>query len=126
MKTTMISPAEAELMKVLWSHAEPMTLNELNAAVRTATAWSKNTVSTMLTRLMEKGAVSRSGTCRSYRFAAAVDERRSKAEAVEKLSRQYFAGSLGSMLSFFAESRQLTPEDIRALQETLAKLEKKQ
>ena len=52
-----IGEAELEIMKVLWKAGEPVNTQYINEAVEEK-GWKRTTISTFLTRLVDKGAVS--------------------------------------------------------------------
>ena len=52
-----ISEAEWEVMKTFWSKAVPCTANEIFDALGSFSDWKPNTVKTLVTRLVKKGAL---------------------------------------------------------------------
>lgn len=115
-----LSDSEWKLMRRLWERS-PRTITELTAAAREETAWSKNTVITMLARLEAKGAVrhEEGGKAKQY-FPAIRREDAAQAETESFLSRVY-GGSLGLMMTAMVESRRLTESDIAELSAILDK-----
>jgi predicted transcriptional regulator len=58
-----ISESEARVMETLWEQ-HPKTSGEVVQAVSRTEDWSPKTIRTLLARLVDKGAVSRTGTGR--------------------------------------------------------------
>lgn len=115
-----LSDSEWKLMRRLWERS-PRTITELTAAAREETAWSKNTVITMLARLEAKGAVRHEeGRKAKQYFPAIRREDAAQAETESFLSRVY-GGSLGLMMTAMVESRRLTESDIAELSAILDK-----
>ena len=56
MKAPNLSEGEWIVMEALWEQA-PQTASEIAKSLQPGTGWALNTVRTMLTRLVEKGAV---------------------------------------------------------------------
>src|SRR5678810_685864 len=56
MKAPDISESEWTVMEALWEKS-PQTASQLAKALRKRTGWAQNTVRTLLTRLLEKGAL---------------------------------------------------------------------
>ena len=63
-----ISEAEWEVMKIFWAKAVPCTANEIVAALSGFADWKPNTVKTLITRLVKKGALGFREERRIYRY----------------------------------------------------------
>ncbi|HEX3811845.1 MAG TPA: BlaI/MecI/CopY family transcriptional regulator [Mycobacteriales bacterium] len=63
---------ETEVLAALWAATEPMTPAQVQESLRAELAYT--TVMTILTRLYEKGAVSRERVGRAYAYAAVLDQ----------------------------------------------------
>ena len=119
-----ISPAEWEVLTVLWEKA-PATAPEVFAALANHAGWHQKTVNTFLTRLVKKGVlrVKRDGKTNVY---APLKSRAQciKAESDNFLQR-VFRGAFGPMLLHFVEQAELSPEEIRDLERLLKQKQKK-
>ena len=113
-----ISPAEWEVLNVLWDTA-PATALEVYAALPDHTAWHQKTVNTFLTRLADKGVVrvKREGKANVYSPLKTRDQC-IRAES-RSFARRVFGGAVGPMLLHFVEQANLTPEEIRELERLL-------
>lgn len=113
-----ISPAEWEVLNVLWDKA-PATAPEVYAALPDHTDWHQKTVNTFLTRLAEKGVlrVKREGKSNVY----APLKTRAQCIRAESQSfvRRVFGGAFGPMLLHFVEQADLTPQEICELERLL-------
>ena len=114
-----ISDSEWSVMEVLWD-TSPQTAAEVTKALRPATKWADNTVRTLLTRLVEKGALQTgendTGT-RTFRPAVAR-EACVKAEGDSFLKR-IFGGAAKPLLVHFAQNSSLTPAEVKELKRLL-------
>jgi BlaI family penicillinase repressor len=114
-----ISESEWVVMEVLWG-SSPQTAAEVTRTLRPTTNWADNTVRTLLTRLVEKGAVqtgdNASGT-RTFRPAVAR-EVCVKAEGDSFLQR-IFGGAAKPLLVHFAQHSRLSAEEVRELKRLL-------
>jgi BlaI family penicillinase repressor len=114
-----ISDSEWSVMEALWA-ASPQTASELAKTLRPTTRWAENTVRTLLTRLVDKGAVStgenRVGT-RTY-LPAVKRESCVRAEG-ESFMQRIFGGAAKPLLVHFAQNTKLTAEEVRELKEIL-------
>jgi BlaI family penicillinase repressor len=107
-----ISESEWSVMEALWE-ASPQTL-------RPTMKWAENTVRTLLTRLIGKGALAtgenRSGT-RTY-LPAVKREACVRAEG-ESFMQRIFGGAAKPLLAHFAQHSKLTAEEVRELKKIL-------
>ena len=114
-----ISESEWAIMEALWESA-PLTASEVAKMVRDSTNWAENTVRTLLTRLVEKGALktaeNASGT-RTY-LPAVKREACVRAESQSFLDR-IFGGAAKPLLVHFAQNSKLTPEEVKELKKLL-------
>ncbi len=114
-----ISDSEWTLMEALWD-SSPQTASEVTKALRASTNWAENTVRTLLTRLVEKGALKTSENASGTRtFLPAVKrETCVRAESQSFLDR-VFGGAAKPLLVHFAQNTKLSPEEIKELKKLL-------
>lgn len=119
MPAPVISEAEWILMEALWD-SSPQTAPELSRRLHPATRWAENTVRTMLTRLVDKGALktgeNEAGT-RTFR-PALTREACVQAESQSFLQR-VFRGGAKPLLVHFAQHSKLTPGEVQELKKLL-------
>jgi len=118
-----ISSAESQIMEALWSHGA-LTPDALVAEVGPANGWARNTVRVIITRLLNKGAIS-SAKEEDGRFLYRPVLARSayvQAESQSLLDR-LFEGKFAPLVAHFAEHRQLTPEDVATLRALIAEID---
>lgn len=113
-----ISESEWAVMEVLWESA-PRTASEVAKVLRGHTGWAENTVRTLLTRLVEKGALqtNEGGPAKAY-TPAVKREDCVKAESASFMER-IFQGAAKPLLVHFAKNARLTPEEVRELKKIL-------
>ncbi len=114
-----ISESEWSLMEALWE-SSPHTASELTKTLRPTMNWAENTVRTLLTRLIDKGAIktgeNSSGT-RTY-LPAVKREACVRAEG-ESFMQRIFGGAAKPLLVHFAQNSKLTAEEVRELKKIL-------
>ena len=114
-----ISESEWVIMEALWESA-PQTASEVTKTLRESTSWAENTVRTLLTRLVEKGALktaeNASGT-RTY-LPSVKREACVRAESQSFLDR-IFGGAAKPLLVHFAQNSKLTAEEVKELKKLL-------
>jgi BlaI family penicillinase repressor len=124
MPTPNISDSEWIVMEQLWERA-PQTAGEMARALKKPTGWAENTVRTLITRLMEKGAIRIAESEGARQFEPAiVREACVRAESTSFL-RRVFRGSAKPLLLHFAENTKLNPDEVRELKRLLDRSLKK-
>ena len=118
-KTPRISEAEWEVMKVLWE-SSPRTANDIVAVLSKRTHWQRETIRTLINRLVQKKAVGFDKQGRQYHYRPLVTEAECVKAETRSLLRRFGGGSIEPMLAAFVEERQLTPEQIDRLKQILA------
>ena len=119
-KTPKISDAEFEVMKVVWAKS-PITAAEIVERLALKTGWSPTTVKTMISRLMRKGALKFEVEGKSYLYSPKATREDCVAMEAESFLERMFDGALMPMLTHFAKSKPLSPEEIKRLKEILDK-----
>jgi len=117
-----ISDAESLVMEALWRKS-PLTAEDIAQAVGPEQNWSDKTVKTLLNRLLTKQAIAATRDGRRYLYAPLV----ARADYIQDESRglidRLFAGKLAPLVSHFAETNQLTSEDIAELKRLIGELD---
>ena len=109
--------SEWAVMEILWE-SSPRTASEVAKELTQTKGWAENTVRTLLSRLVEKGALQIvEGSPRLY--APAV-KRESFVEAEsESFLDRIFQGAAKPLLVHFASNARLTPDEVRELKQLL-------
>ena len=109
--------SEWAVMEVLWE-SSPRTASEVAKELIQTKDWAENTVRTLLSRLVEKGALQIvEGSPRLY-APAVKREAFVKAESESFLDR-IFQGAAKPLLVHFASNARLTPDEVRELKQLL-------
>lgn len=114
-----ISDSEWAIMEALWE-SSPQTASEVTKTLRASMNWAENTVRTLLTRLVEKGALKTAENASGTRtFIPAVKrEACVRAESQSFLDR-VFGGAAKPLLVHFAQNSKLSPDEIEELKKLL-------
>ncbi len=119
-RTPKISDAEWEVMKVLWS-ASPATANDIVKILSGKTPWKRETIRTLINRLVQKKAVGFEKKGRQYHYFPLVTE----AECIKAEARTFLkrlgGGLIEPMLVAFVEEENLSGEKIARLRRILKK-----
>lgn len=114
-----ISESEWSIMEVLWE-SSPKTASEVTKALRASTNWAENTVRTLLTRLVEKGALKTAENASGTRtFLPAVKREACVRAESESFMQRIFGGAAKPLLMHFAQNSKLTAEEVKELKKLL-------
>ncbi|MFC1794060.1 BlaI/MecI/CopY family transcriptional regulator [Planctomycetota bacterium] len=117
-KTPRISEAEWEVMKVLWK-TSPKTANEIVEELTGKTHWKRETIRTLINRLVQKKALSFEKKGRQYNFFPRLTEAEGIRAEAESFVKRIGGGSIEPMLAAFVEEKQLSAEKIDRLKRIL-------
>jgi BlaI family transcriptional regulator, penicillinase repressor len=121
-----ISESEWIIMEALWKRS-PQTASEVAKAVRRSTGWALNTVRTLLSRLVEKGALEANDNSSGVReFAPSIARETCVKAESESFLQRVFHGAAKPLLIHFAANSRLTPAEVRALKRLFDKSLKSQ
>ena len=109
-----ISESEMEIMAVLWNAKEPITSVEIGEAVERH-GWKKTTISTFLTRLVEKGAISAEKKGKLYYYTPLIPVEEYRKSKTDTLINNFYHGSVKEFAVALFENQKLSEEDIAEL-----------
>ena len=121
-KTPRISEAEWEVMKVLWKKS-PMTANDIVKELTGKTHWKRETIRTLINRLVGKKVLKFEKKGRQYHYSPHVSEAECIKAETASFVRRFGAGSIEPMLAAFVEDEELPPERIARLRRILGQIE---
>lgn len=115
-----IVPSEAAVMKVLWDN-EGMSAGsaEICAVLAKENGWARTTVTTLLRRLIDKGAV-RVQKEHGYTYTALVTREEYTVSQTRHLINRVYEGSIKNLISTLCKSDELTVDDITELRAILS------
>jgi BlaI family transcriptional regulator, penicillinase repressor len=120
-----ISEAEYEVMKIIWNH-EPISTPEIVEKLSKKSDWKPNTIHTMLARLVKKSALHARKDGRMFIYTSLVEKHEYVEQKSKSFLKQFFGGTLNSMVLNFIENDQLSNEDITELKKILSMRDKKE
>jgi BlaI family penicillinase repressor len=118
-----LSPAEWEVMKTLWDHG-PLDARGVFAALPSRD-WAFQTVKTLLSRMVVKGAVGYDQVGNSYLYRAAVPREELTRQEVQSVFDRVVGAVVSPVLAHFIDEAKLSDEEIRKLQRLLDEKRKK-
>ncbi len=118
-----ITEAEWEVMESVWQVDDQLPaeiLARIDAGNR-----SHRTLRTLLTRLVDKGAVTVSIDGSKHYYSAAVSRTECVRAAAKTFAERFFAGNLSDLLLHFVEQESLSADELETLRAQLAAKAKK-
>ncbi|MDJ0920302.1 MAG: BlaI/MecI/CopY family transcriptional regulator [Henriciella sp.] len=121
--TLQISTAELEIMKVIW-RKPGIGASEVAEALEGQQDWNIRTIKTLLSRLVDKGALSIEQEGRRYLYSPLVDEKAYQKNAAGQLVDRLFGGRAAPLVAQLADARGLSDQDIEDLEALLGRLKR--
>ena len=116
-----LTKAEMEIMNVLWEKAEGMTTHEIiEEYPEPKPAYS--TIATFLKILTNKGFIQsrkQEGGGKTFVFTPTISREAYTNRVMKEVKSTFFAGSLKSMLSFFAKQEEVSEKDLEEIMEMI-------
>ena len=113
-----ISDAEWTVMKVVW-HLNAATAKEVVEQLKHEANWKPKTIHTLLSRLIQKGALGSEKPGREYVFKPLVTEQECRLAASRSFLAKVFDGEVAPFLTCFLEREKLTRKEIEELKSIL-------
>lgn len=109
--------SELKVMEPLWDGG-PQTAGELARRLAGTAGWNRNTTYTVIKKLIDKGAVTRSDP--GFLCTPRVTRQEVQRQETDSLISRLFGGSATQFLSAFLSERDLTPAEADQLRELIA------
>jgi BlaI family penicillinase repressor len=105
-----LTEAEWQIMNALWQK-HPATAREIMDRLPAGVNWAYTTIKTMLTRLVEKNAVSEIKQGNTSVYDPLVSQQKARLSAFRSLLDQAFDGAIGPLVHFLTEEKQLSAKE---------------
>lgn len=118
-----LTEAEWLIMNVLWDK-HPAKARDIAECLPSGVSWAYTTIKTMLTRLVEKKAVSEAKKGNTSFYEPILLRHQARQTALRTLLTQAFDGAFGPLMHFLLEDQNLTAKQRKELIKILAKSRK--
>ncbi|WP_084397596.1 BlaI/MecI/CopY family transcriptional regulator [Henriciella aquimarina] len=118
-----ITPAELEIMNVLWDKPG-IGASEIADALKHDKSWNIRTIKTLVARLVEKGALGTEPDGRRYLYRPLVKRGDYQKKAAKQFVDRMFGGRAAPLVAHLADARGLSKDDIAELEKLLGELKK--
>ena len=115
---TALTEAEWKIMQLLWDQS-PMTMMEITRTLEKQTGWTKNTVTTLLKRMILKGTVHVDETCSVKRYHPVAVKEKVQREQTETLLTRLFSGKASLLVANLVEQGNMTEDELRQIKSIL-------
>ncbi len=113
-----ISDSELELMKIVWaSGGTALYAQIMEELAKAGRAWQKNTVITLLSRLVDKGLLKTSKIGRRNEYAALVTQADYQTAQARTLLNKLYQGSAKGLVATLIQGELLSPADYEELKQ---------
>ncbi len=118
MSRQQITESEYEIMKILWSAGEPLSMGEIYKGLSDmGKSWSKNTAATLLSRLCEKGVCAYEKRGAHHYYYPVIEKNDYSIDEAKSFISKLFGGSVKNMVASLYENDELSKKDIEELKE---------
>jgi BlaI family penicillinase repressor len=125
MTSDSLPDAELDVLSCLWKHGE-LTARAVRERLTTSRPMTHSAVSTLLTRLLEKGMVIRKKQGRSFVYRAVKKAQRAGRRVVSDTLNRVFGGNPAAVVSSLFETRPPTADELDQLQNLVDRLRAEQ
>lgn len=113
-----VSNSELELMKIIWANGgRALYVQILEGLSKAGFTWQKNTIITLLSRLVEKGLLKINKIGRRNEYTAVVSEADYQAQQTQALLNKLYEGSAKGLVSTLIQRDMLSVQDYEELKQ---------
>lgn len=113
-----VSDSELELMKIVWANeGTALYAHIMEELTKTGHTWQKNTVITLLSRLVEKGLLKTKKLGHRNEYTAMVSEADYQAAQTQTLLNKLYQGSAKGLVSTLIQRDLISPEEYEELKQ---------
>lgn len=113
-----VSDSELELMKIVWSNGgSALYAHIMEELSKTGRTWQKNTVITLLSRLVEKGLLRTSKIGRRNEYTAIVSEEDYQAAQAQVFLNKLYEGSAKNLVSTLIQREMISAAEYEELKQ---------
>ena len=122
-----VSDSELELMKIVWANGGcALYAQIMEELTRTGHTWQKNTIITLLSRLVDKGLLKTNKIGRRNQYTAIVSESDYQTAQTQTLLNKLYEGNAKGLVSTLIQREMLSEEDYEELRQYWEKEREKQ
>ena len=113
-----ISDSEMELMHIIWAKGGSILYAELAEELsQMGKTWQKNTIITLLARLVDKELLTTNKIGRRNRYTALISEMEYQSNQTDHFLQKLYGGDAKGLVSMLIQREKITPKDYEELKE---------
>ena len=113
-----LSRAEYDILRTLWKKGR-LSVREVHDQLQETYGWAYTTTKTMMDRMVEKGLLNRESFHGVFLYKPMITRPAGLARMVQFFADRVLEMDVGSVVSLFARSKALSPEEIEQLNDLL-------
>ena len=113
-----LSPAQREIMEVVWERGEVTAKEVLHVLLRTRTV-ARNTVRTLLERMEDKGWLKHRAEGRTFLYTAARPRHDTVGQKIREIVETVCGGSPEALVTALLDYRGLRPDELQRIRQLL-------
>ena len=115
-----LSDAELEIMKIIWNAKRPLMFAQITEALAAnGNHWQKNTLITLLSRLMQKGYLKAAKQGRKNEYIPCISEKDFQAAQTKHFVDRIYEGNMSGLIAQLVQSDTLTEAEYVQLKKIL-------
>jgi BlaI family penicillinase repressor len=114
-----LSRTEMQVMRTIWGMDNPVTVNKVLEIYEKERGWKISTLTTIMTRLMDKGFLAKELRGKVNYYSPALEEEEFKSRETQAFMSSVHSGSIKSFFAALAEADAVNGEDLADLREWL-------
>ncbi len=120
-----LSPANLEIMKIIWDKGE-VTVNDVFKAInaKRKDKLRRTTIQVQMGRLEDYGWLTHRKEGRTHNYSAIVERQKTRQDILNDIKNRVFGGSRAELVKCLLEDEKVTQEEIRELRDLLKKIER--
>ncbi len=120
MELKSLSDAELDIMKIIWNAGKPLLFAQISEALTAnGNAWQKNTLITLLSRLMQKGYLKAAKQGRKNEYIPCVSEQDFQSAQTKHFINRIYEGNMSGLIAQLVQSDTLTEAEYAQLKKIL-------
>lgn len=115
-RTTVLTAAETEIMRVVWDRGEPVTVRDVYETLRKRKRIAYTTVMSVMNKLARKGVLSQDRMATAYVYSATVSDIEVAADVLDAVVEKILAGVYEPLISRLLGSIKISEKQLKKIE----------